>query len=906
MLGILAQGTGLAGLTMSLNTAAVSLNPAQSQTFTATVTGPSNTAVIWTVTPAVGTLATNGNTTTYTAPAVVAAAQVVTLTAELAMDTMHTVSATISLQPVLNVTPSSATLTGSGQSVALATNGANIGGVVWSLTPSVGTIVANGNGAVYTGPSPLLTNQVVQVKATSPANNNLNVTASVTLVPVTVALSPATANLALGGQIALTPTVTGSTNTGVNWSLSPNLGTITNAGVYTAPAGLQQNTAVTVTATSQADPLISASANVVVLGSGIFFTTNANGLQSVIYNGVNYNYLYGENLLTLIWEQSAAGGGVTQYTPTCASTFTVNTVSQTCGANGDTFTLTVNYSIPSNSTIQANIVFTNNSATNTVTQAMLSTLGLNMSQYDPTNSVGGLSVSNPLSIISFVTGRAAIWNNTPGNPNVAFNQSCGWSFICKNQPELLNVAPGQTATASFSMRFTNNMTENNEALAPEAYAAYAAAFPYIVNWPDRRPINLWFMSDHGHASAINPRGYMNNPLLNVSNIPNFQTQILAQAQNILTSLEARPVRPQGIILWDLEGQEFIQPTTYIGDPRVLGEGYDPEMNAAADQVFGLFKNAGFKVGVTLRPEYLQWGPLANLPATCNFNADTNYMDYYVAVDGGYQNDFYACTAPNTWSQIIGGNGAQTMYTPAQVQQVTNLLISKATYAHSRWGTTLYYVDSAVWDGGSPLPASVFVALQQALPDSLFIPEQSYIGTLAATMPYAAPNGSFNSLFAPETWRFAYPNGGQTTNVSNCSAGACWTTSAPGFDIGQKIGDIAMYSAPFQLSAVELTNIEGMIMQARTEAGTVIVTDASSGADYTFTGTPATILQYPVKMRVYFADTAADLAASQTFCENGGLLGTNSCTLNLTGLTVAQVRYYDFEGNLVNSATPGPL
>ena len=128
MLGILAQGTGLAGLTMSLNTAAVSLNPAQSQTFTATVTGPSNTAVIWTVTPAVGTLATNGNTTTYTAPAVVAAAQVVTLTAELAMDTMHTVSATISLQPVLNVTPSSATLTGSGQSVALATNGANIGG----------------------------------------------------------------------------------------------------------------------------------------------------------------------------------------------------------------------------------------------------------------------------------------------------------------------------------------------------------------------------------------------------------------------------------------------------------------------------------------------------------------------------------------------------------------------------------------------------------------------------------------------------------------------------------------------------------------------------------------------------------------------------------------------------------
>jgi hypothetical protein len=227
------------------------------------------------------------------------------------------------------------------------------------------------------------------------------------------------------------------------------------------------------------------------------------------------------------------------------------------------------------------------------------------------------------------------------------------------------------------------------------------------------------------------------------------------------------------------------------------------------------------------------------------------------------------------------------------------------YAHSRWGTTLYYVDSAVWEGGSPLPAAVFAALQQAYPDCLFMPEQSYIGTLAAAIPYSAPNGSFNALFTPETWRFAYPNGAQVTNISNCSAGACWTADSPSFDIGQKIGDIAMYSAPFQLSAAELTNIEGMIMQARNEAGTVIVTDSTSGADYTFTGTPATIYKYPVKMRVYFADSAADLAASQTFCENGGLLGTNSCTLNLAGLGMAQIRYYDFEGNLIASGTAGP-
>jgi hypothetical protein len=847
----------------------------------------------------------NGNTTTYTAPALVATAQTITLTASLVMDPLHTVSAAINLLPVLNVTPTFATLAGPGQTVQLVTSGANVGGVLWSVMPAVGTLVANGNSAIYTSPVALAASQIVQVTATNATNNSLTATATLTLAPVSISLSPASGTLPAGDQLAITPTVTGSANTGVTWSLSPNLGSINAVGLYTAPVALNSDTTITVTATSQAYPAISASAAILVQGNGLSFTTNSNGLASLVFDGINYNYLYNQGLLSLVWEQPP-NGAITQYTPTCAGSFTNNTVTENCHANTDSLVLTVTYSIPAPGTIQANIAFTNNSAANTVTEAMISTLGLNMTQFNAAASVLGLNVSTPLSIVNFVTGRAAIWSNTPGNPNVSFNQSCGYTYVCQNQPQLMNIAPGQTATASFSMRFTHDMTETNLALAPEAYAAYAAAFPYLVNWPDRRPISLWFISDHGHASAVNPRGYLNQPNLNVSNIPNFQAQVLAQAQTIIASIQARPVQPQGIILWDLEGQEFIQPTTYIGDPRVLAEGYSPEMNATADQLFALFGNAGLKVGVTLRPEYLQWGLLANLPATCNYNADNNYKDYYIAVDGGYQNDFYACTAPNTWSQIVGGNGAQSMYTPAQVQQVTNLLLSKVAYAHSRWGTTLYYVDSAVWDGGAPLPASVFAALQLAYPDCLFMPEQSYIGTMSATMPYAAPNGSYNSLFAPQTWRFAYPNGSQATNLSNCSNGACWNSSFAGFDIGQKIGDIALYSTPFQLSAVQLSNIEGMILQARSEAGTVIVTDSSTWANYTFTGTPATVLQYPVKMRVYFADSAADLPNSQLYCENGGFLGTNSCTLNLTGLPVAQIRYYDFEGNLVSSGSAGPL
>jgi hypothetical protein len=776
-------------------------------------------------------------------------------------------------------------------------------GVAWSLSPNVGTLKTSGASALYTAPSTINSSQAITVEATSLANSSLTAKAVVMLIPaVAISLAPASADVLKGGKVSLSATVTGSANTGVTWSLNPpNLGTIDNTGLYTAPSSLSQDTTVTVTAIAQADTTKSASSPVRIHTNGIYFTTSSNGLQSVVFNGTNYNYVYGEGLLSYIWTQPP-GGSITQYTPTCSGTFTSASVTKNCLAGGDSFAYTVSYDVPSTATVRAQIVFTNNSATKTVTNAMFSTLGVQTSLFDPANSVLlGLSVSQPLSYGSFVSGRFAIWNNTPG-PNVGFNQSYGNTYVFKNQPEVLNVAPGQTVTASFSLRFSTDLTENTLALAPEAYAAYEAAYPYIVNWPDRRPIYAWFMSDHGHQSATNPRGYLNQPTMNVSNIPAFQAAVLGEAQGIINSIKSRPVQPQGIVIWDIEGQEFIQPTTYIGDPRVLSEGYAPEMNATADQLFTLFKDAGLKVGVTLRPDYLQWGPHASLPSTCNFNADSNYKDYYIAVDAPFLQKFYACYAPNTWSLIPNGNGAQTLYQPTQVQQVTNLLLSKVAYAHSRWGTTLYYVDSAVWDGGAPITAAIFRALQEAYPDCLFMPEQSYVGTMATAIPYAAPNGSLNSLFAPETWRFAYPNGAQVTNLSNCS-GSCWTTDAPSFGIGQKIGDIAMYSVPMQLSAAQLGDIEAMILKARSEAGAITVTDSSTGSVYSYTGTPATIYQYPVKMRVYFANSAANLASSSTYCENGSWLGTNSCTLNLSGLTVAQIRYYDFEGKLVSSAAP---
>ena len=90
----------------------------------------------------------------------------------------------------------------------------------------------------------------------------------------------------------------------------------------------------------------------------------------------------------------------------------------------------------------------------------------------------------------------------------------------------------------------------------------------------------------------------------------------------------------------------------------------------------------------------------------------------------------------------------------------------------------------------------------------------------------------------------------------------------------------------------------MILAARTATGSITVTDSSSGAQYSYKGTPATVYQYPVKMRIYFAASAASLPASTNYCESGGWMGTNTCSLNLAGLVMAQIRYYDFNDQLV--------
>jgi len=89
-------------------------------------------------------------------------------------------------------------------------------------------------------------------------------TASFALQQVIVSVSPSGGTLVQSQQRQFTATVTGTADQGVTWTRSPAVGTISSAGLYTAPATVTTPTTVTITATSVAAPSRSASTNVTV------------------------------------------------------------------------------------------------------------------------------------------------------------------------------------------------------------------------------------------------------------------------------------------------------------------------------------------------------------------------------------------------------------------------------------------------------------------------------------------------------------------------------------------------------------------------------------------------------------------------------------------------------------------
>ncbi|CAN5560381.1 hypothetical protein BH10ACI4_BH10ACI4_17950 [soil metagenome] len=272
------------------------------------------------------------------------------------------------------------------------------------------------------------------------------------------------------------------------------------------------------------------------------------------------------------------------------------------------------------------------------------------------------------------------------------------------------VLPGQTDTYTVSLRFAPSGTATSR-LAGDAYSNWASTWPPTIHWTDRRPIGTVYLATSPTGDVNRPGGFPNNPrryfnngnagdfdVRTQSGLAAFQSKIIQQALANVTNLQS--MHAQGAITWDLEGQQYPQATSYVCSPDQIAQ-VAPEMESVItessspyvgmkldDAYFKIMRDAGFRVGVCIRPQH-----------------------FTLKADGS----------------------ADQVYLPNAA--VASELTRKMRYAHDRWGATLFYVDSTVESNGAVLDASIFQQVAAALPDSLISPEESTPKYYAYTAPF---------------------------------------------------------------------------------------------------------------------------------------------------------------------------
>ncbi len=330
----------------------------------------------------------------------------------------------------------------------------------------------------------------------------------------------------------------------------------------------------------------------------------------------------------------------------------------------------------------------------------------------------------------------------------------------------VGVQPGQSFTYTVSLRFTPEGTAAN---ASDAYASFAATYPSQMTWTDRRILGTAYLASSPSNSNINqpggfptnPRRYFNDSSVDITTgtgMRNFQSRMLAQAgENVRT---AQQLNSQGVITWDIEGEQYPQNTSYVCSPeqiaRVAPEMELPVMDSSSayygqpldTAYFRTMTDAGLRVGVCLRPQVF------------GLNADG--------------------TAQQTF---LSGNAA-----------VIANLEKKAQFANARWGVTIFYVDSTVDVTGGTLDPAIFQQLITDMPGFLFIPEESTPRYYA----YSAPFYSFifhTDLGTPASILQVYPKAFGANLVNDVSASTL-STYTPQLVAQVKQGDILMGLADF--------------------------------------------------------------------------------------------------------------
>jgi hypothetical protein len=313
--------------------------------------------------------------------------------------------------------------------------------------------------------------------------------------------------------------------------------------------------------------------------------------------------------------------------------------------------------------------------------------------------VGLLDVTSP-SILYKVWASAIPFNgmSTAGIPNIEEK-----------------LAPRQSVTYQLALRFYTPGTSDKVMASNAAVERYRSANKMKFTWNDRRPMGMLVISSVSKQdAAANPRGFMPTEQVTIktpAGLKQLRQQVMDYARRSVDILKT--MNAQGMITWDIEGQEFPHAISYVGSPDQVAK-VAPEMDAIADEYFNLFRKAGFKTGVCIRPQ-----------------------EFVLNKDG-------------KWA------------TQKDVKDPASVLIRKIKYAKKRWGCTIFYVDSNVEPSTAMMSSSVFRTVHEAVPDVLLIPEHQDTKYYEYTAPYEEMR--FGSRGPEDVIRAGYPAAFQVITV----------------------------------------------------------------------------------------------------------------------------------------------
>ena len=226
-------------IVVSVSPKTITLQTGGTYTFTATVTGSSNTAVTWSVPAGQGTITQTGGL--YTAPSALGT-YTIRATSQADNSKYDTATVTVTAEPVVTVSvlPNTSSLEPSGTQTFTATvTGSPNSAVTWSVLPGQGTITQiDANSATYTAPAAA---GIYRVTATSLADTNKSGSATVTVNPASIVFINIPKALFVNDTAQLQANAAGLTNPAVTWSVPSGQGTITQAGLYKAPSTTPAN-----------------------------------------------------------------------------------------------------------------------------------------------------------------------------------------------------------------------------------------------------------------------------------------------------------------------------------------------------------------------------------------------------------------------------------------------------------------------------------------------------------------------------------------------------------------------------------------------------------------------------------------------------------------------------------------